>query len=157
MRAQFAIALLAFSATNVFAQVVPTTVTGPIVTKEPSSNGGGNQADCPPDSAATALQLVKDPDGQRSINMWCTHKPSARKICAPFVPNVWRTVTPVPASWTLEDCRNMGQSVGASTLQAGCIFDAVPPGQTQKYILGGSSGISNPPSNSNVPSPNCGW
>jgi len=157
MRVSIALALLAFSATSLFAQGAPTTVIGPFTTKEPASNGGGNRANCPSDSYASGLQLQKDPDGQRSINMWCTQKPSATKICAPFVPNMWRTVTPVPGSWSLDDCRNMGQAVGASTLQVGCLFDTVQPGQTQKYVFGDNSGIANPPTSGNVPSPNCGW
>jgi hypothetical protein len=157
MRVPIVLALLAFSATGLLAQGTPTTVVGPFVTKEPTSNGGGNKAECPSDSYASALQIVKDPDQTRSINVWCTQKPSATKICAPFVPNMWRTVTPVPSAWSLEDCRNMGQAVGASTLQVGCFFDNVPNGQTQKYVFGGSSGIANPPTSGNVPSPNCGW
>ena len=81
----------------------------------------------------------------------------ATKICTPFVPNMWRTVTPVPGTWTLDDCRNMGQAVGASTLQVACFFEKEPAGQTQKYIFGSASGIANPPGNANVPNPNCGW
>lgn len=157
MRAPIVVAVLAFSATNLFAQGGTSSVVGPITTKEPANNGGGNKADCPQDSYASSFQAVKDPDGQRSMNVWCTQKPSATKICAAYVPNMWRTVTPVPAAWGLEDCRNMGQAVGASTLQVGCLFDKEPAGQPQKYVFGGSSGIANPPTSGNVPSPNCGW
>lgn len=156
MKVSFLFALLVFSATNVLAQGVPVTVTGPIVTKEPAHDGGGTKAECPTDAYVSGMQLQKDPDQTRSINVWCTQK-SPIKICAPFVPNVWRTVTPVPAAWTMEDCRNMGQAVGASTLQVGCFFDQVPAGQAQRYVFGGNSGIASPPSNANIPNPNCGW
>jgi hypothetical protein len=81
----------------------------------------------------------------------------ATKICAPYVPNVWRTVTPVPGTWALDDCRNMGQTVGASTLQVACFFEKEQPGQVAKFDFGGASPIANPPSVGNVPNPNCGW
>ena len=151
MKVFFVSILIAISVTNVMAQNAPTATT-----KEPYNNGGGNIVQCIPGDDVSGLQIAKDPDGTRSINVWCSHA-TAVKICAPFVPNVWRTVTPVPSSWTLDDCRNMGQAVGASTLQVACFFETVPPGQTQKYVFGGSSGIANPPGNANQPSPNCGW
>jgi hypothetical protein len=148
MKVKVALMLIAFSITIAHAQTATST--------EPFNNGGGNQVQCQPADSVSGLQIGKDANGVRWINVWCSH-PATTKICAPFVPNQWRTVTPVPNSWTLDDCRNMGQAVGASTLQVGCFFDTVPPGQTQKYVFGGSSGIANPPSNANQPSPNCGW
>ena len=81
----------------------------------------------------------------------------ATKICLPFVADNWRTVTPVPGTWTLDDCRNMGQAVGATSLQVACVFETVPTGQTSKFFTGGTSPIANPPSNANLPAPNCGW
>jgi hypothetical protein len=81
----------------------------------------------------------------------------ATKICAPYVLNAWRTVTPVPSTWTLEDCRNMAQTIGATTLQVGCFFDRAPTSQPQKYSFGGSGSLASPPTASNAPSPNCGW
>jgi hypothetical protein len=148
MKVPVALMLIVFGTTNALAQ------TGRSM--EPYNNGGGNPVQCSPTDTVTELQIGKETNGQRWINVWCSHA-AATKICAPFVPNQWRTVTPVPDSWTLDDCRNMGQAVGASTLQVGCFFDTVPAGQTQKYVFGGSSGIANPPSNANQPSPNCGW
>ena len=81
----------------------------------------------------------------------------ADKVRAPFVPNDWRTVTPAPETWSLDDCRNMGQMVGASAYQVACSFETVQPGQISKFILGGATPIESPPSSANVPSPNCGW
>jgi hypothetical protein len=81
----------------------------------------------------------------------------ATKICAVLVGNMWRTVTPVPGTWGLDDCRNMGQAVGANTLQVACFFEKEQPGMTAKFAFGQASPITNPPSSANVPSPNCGW
>ena len=83
--------------------------------------------------------------------------PGATKVCATFISGVWRTATPVAGTWSLDDCRNMGQTLGANTLQVGCIFDKEQPGQTSKFILGGASSTANPPTPANVPNPNCGW
>jgi hypothetical protein len=81
----------------------------------------------------------------------------ATKICAPWDPNNWVTVIPVPGTWSLDDCRNLGQAIGAKVVQVGCFFEKEPAGQTQKYIFGGIIDIASPPSNANVPNPNCGW
>jgi hypothetical protein len=81
----------------------------------------------------------------------------ATKICTPFVPNGWRTVTPVPGTWGLDDCRNMGQAIGANTLQVGCFFEKEQPGMIAKFVFGAASSITSPPSPANVPNPNCGW
>ena len=43
---------------------------GPFETREPKDNGGGNKVECPPGSYMSAIQLGKDPDGQRWINIW---------------------------------------------------------------------------------------
>jgi hypothetical protein len=79
------------------------------------------------------------------------------KVCAPFVPKAWRTVTPVPGTWSLDDCRNMGQALGANSLQVGCFFEKALAGQTSKSVFGTVSTITNPPTSANLPNPNCGW
>jgi hypothetical protein len=81
----------------------------------------------------------------------------ATKYCLVYVPNTWRTVTPVPGTWSLDDCRNLGQAVGATTLQVACVFEKTPAGQATKFITGGDSPIASPPINANLPNPNCGW
>lgn len=81
----------------------------------------------------------------------------ATKYCLPYVPNTWRTVTSVPGTWSLDDCRNMGQAVGATILQVACAFEKEPGGQASKFIIGGTSPITSPPTNANLPNPNCGW
>jgi hypothetical protein len=79
------------------------------------------------------------------------------KVCAPFVPNAWRTVTPVPSTWSLDDCRNMASMIGAAVVQVACSFETEQPGQISKFILGGPSPIESPPTAASIPSPNCGW
>jgi hypothetical protein len=81
----------------------------------------------------------------------------ATKICAPFVPNVWRTVTPVPGSWAIDDCRGMGTAVGASMAQIGCLFQTEPSGQPGKFSFGATAPIRNAPTPALLPNPNCGW
>jgi hypothetical protein len=81
----------------------------------------------------------------------------AEKVCAPFVPNVWRTVTPVPGTWSLDDCRTMAGAIGAAAFQVACSFEMEPPGQISKFIMGAPSPMDSPPSAANLPSPNCGW
>jgi hypothetical protein len=56
------------------------------------------------------------------------------KVRAPFVPNAWRTVTPVPSTWSLDDCRNMGSMIGAAVFQVAS-FETEQPGQISKFIL----------------------
>jgi hypothetical protein len=51
----------------------------------------------------------------------------------------------------------MGQAVGANTLQVACFFEKEQAGMTGKFVFGGTSAITSPPSPANVPSPNCGW
>lgn len=80
-----------------------------------------------------------------------------QKICTPFVPNGWRTVTPVYGTWGLDDCRNMGQAIGATTLQVGCFFEKEQTGLVHRYVFGAATGITLPPSPANIPTPNCGW
>ena len=46
--------------------------TGPFQTKEPKSSGGGTTAVCKEDATfVSKIQLGRDPDGQRWINVWC--------------------------------------------------------------------------------------
>ena len=82
---------------------------------------------------------------------------AATKICTPFAPNVFRSVTPVPGTWGLDDCRNLAKEIGATSLQVGCLFEKEPPGKTAKFVFGGISALTGPPSPANVPNPNCGW
>jgi hypothetical protein len=107
-------------------------------------------------SAVLLLGTIESASAQPAV---ATAPPpaGATKICAVFVPNMWRTVTPVPGTWGLDDCRNMGQAVGANTLQVACFFEKEQAGMTAKFVFGGASAITNPPSPANVPSPNCGW
>ena len=81
----------------------------------------------------------------------------ATKVCAPFAPNVFRTVTPTPGTWSIDDCRGMASAIGAPVTQVGCFFEKDPAGLVTKYVFGGTNGSANPPTPGMVPSPNCGW
>jgi hypothetical protein len=46
--------------------------TGPFQTKEPKDNGGGNAVECKEAGfVVSKVQLGRDPDGQRWINIYC--------------------------------------------------------------------------------------
>jgi hypothetical protein len=50
--------------------LTPGTEHGPFQTKEPHDNGGGVKIDAPPGCYLSGIQLGRDPDGTRWINVW---------------------------------------------------------------------------------------
>jgi hypothetical protein len=74
MRKSFFVAfILSTMATSAFAlEVKMGPERGPTQTKEPKDNGGGVQVKCDkPGEFVSSIQLGRDPDGQRWINVWC--------------------------------------------------------------------------------------
>lgn len=79
--------------------------------------------------------------------------PGATKLCSPFAPNAWRDVTPVPRTFTLEDCMALGPPIGSLYTQLGCLWDS-PRSDGRRVSLGTQSKSSGRPG---LPNPNCGW
>ena len=71
------------------------------------------------------------------------------KICSISSKGNWRSITPVPQSWTVSDCKDYAKSVEANNIQLGCIFVTGPKYTWSKLLPLDAS--------SSVPAPNCGW
>ncbi|MGL3104848.1 hypothetical protein [Bradyrhizobium sp. BR 1432] len=72
MRVALAILLVMVSTAAFAFEVKMGPVRGPIQSKEPKDNGGGAQVHCDaPGEVVSGIQLGRDPDGQRWVNVWC--------------------------------------------------------------------------------------
>jgi hypothetical protein len=81
----------------------------------------------------------------------------AVKVCAPAAMPRWRSMTPVPKTWTFLDCMSFSGEMGASHFQLGCLFADVTP-HAQKYAWGALVPIEKSAlAKSQPPMPNCGW
>ncbi|GJE13056.1 MULTISPECIES: hypothetical protein [Methylobacterium] len=81
----------------------------------------------------------------------------AVKVCAPVAMPRWRSMTPVPKTWTFLDCMGFSGEMGASHFQLGCLFTNVTP-HAQKYAWGPVVQIEKSAlGKSQAPMPNCGW
>jgi hypothetical protein len=81
----------------------------------------------------------------------------AVKVCSPVAMPRWRSMTPVPKTWTFLDCMGFSGEMGATHFQLGCLFTNVTP-YAQKYAWGPmvqieKSALAKP----QPPVPNCGW
>jgi len=85
--------------------------------------------------------------------------PFIAKVCSPFVPDGWRSVTVVAMSWTIADCQAFARSIGATTIQLGCLFEEPQPTSSgQRFSWGRRNiGASSAPSALALPPANCGW
>ena len=81
----------------------------------------------------------------------------AVKVCAPVAMPRWRSMTPVPKTWTFLDCMGFSGEMGASHFQLGCLFANVTP-HAQKYAWGAMVQIEKAAlAKAQPPIPNCGW
>lgn len=79
------------------------------------------------------------------------------RVCAPVAMPRWRSMIPVPRTWTFLDCMAFAGEMGASHFQLGCLFANVTP-HAQKYAWGPMVQIQNAAlAKSEPPLPNCGW
>ena len=81
----------------------------------------------------------------------------AVKVCSPVAMPGWRSMTPVPKTWTFLDCMGFSGEMGATHFQLGCLFANVTP-YAQKYAWGPlvkieKAALAKP----QPPVPNCGW
>jgi hypothetical protein len=85
--------------------------------------------------------------------------PFIAKVCSPLVPNGWRSVTIVASSWTIADCQAFARSIGATTIQLGCLFEEpMPTSNGQRFSWGRRNiGATSEPTALAIPNANCGW
>lgn len=81
----------------------------------------------------------------------------AVKVCSPVAMPRWRSMTPVPKTWTFLDCMGFSGEMGATHFQLGCLFANVTP-HAQKYAWGAMVPIEKSAmAKAQPPVPNCGW
>lgn len=81
----------------------------------------------------------------------------AVKVCSPVALPRWRSMTPVPKTWTFLDCMGFSGDMGATHFQLGCLFTNVTP-HAQKYAWGALVQIEKSAlAKAQPPVPNCGW
>ncbi|MCJ2066861.1 hypothetical protein MKK63_29845 [Methylobacterium sp. J-088] len=81
----------------------------------------------------------------------------AVKVCSPVAMPRWRSMTPVPTTWTFVDCMAFSGEMGATHFQLGCLFANVTP-HAQKYAWGAMVQIEKSAlAKAQPPVPNCGW
>ncbi|MCJ2087737.1 hypothetical protein MKK88_17365 [Methylobacterium sp. E-005] len=81
----------------------------------------------------------------------------AAKVCSPVAMPRWRSMTPVPKTWTFVDCMAFSGEMGATHFQLGCLFTNVTP-HAQKYAWGAMVQIEKSAlAKAQPPVPNCGW
>jgi len=81
----------------------------------------------------------------------------AVKVCSPVAMPRWRSMTPVPATWTFVDCMAFSGEMGATHFQLGCLFTNVTP-HAQKYAWGAMVQVEKSAlAKAQPPIPNCGW
>ncbi|MBN4096091.1 MULTISPECIES: hypothetical protein [Methylobacterium] len=81
----------------------------------------------------------------------------AVKVCSPVAMPRWRSMTPVPKTWTFLDCMGFAGEMGATHFQLGCLFANVTP-HAQKYAWGAMVPIEKSAmAKAQPPIPNCGW
>jgi hypothetical protein len=79
------------------------------------------------------------------------------RVCAPVAMPRWRSMIPVPKTWTFLDCMSFAGEMGATHFQLGCLFTNVTP-HAQKYAWGAMVQIQKSAlAKSEPPLPNCGW
>ncbi|MDP4021081.1 hypothetical protein Q8W71_00460 [Methylobacterium sp. NEAU 140] len=79
------------------------------------------------------------------------------KVCAQAAPPRWRSLIPVPKTWTFLDCMSFSGDMGATHFQLGCLFTNVTP-YAQKYAWGALVKIEKDAlAKAQAPLPNCGW
>ena len=100
-------------------------------------------------SDATTALVGGQYDARTLGATWVYTERHATKVCSPFSPNTWRTITPVPSTWTIDDCVALGPPIQATSTQLGCYFDI-----GQKSSWGQSAAAPNKPT---APDLNCGW
>ena len=79
-----------------------------------------------------------------------TMVPGATKICSAYAGGSWRALTPVPFTWTVDDCVALNTPIGGDTTQLGCFFQT----GASKFSWGQAAATPNKPT---APNPNCGW
>lgn len=81
----------------------------------------------------------------------------AVKVCSPVAMPRWRSMTPVPKTWSFTDCMAFSGEMGATNFQLGCLFTNVTP-YAQKYAWGPMVKIETSAlAKAQPPIPNCGW
>jgi hypothetical protein len=88
-------------------------------------------------------------DAQAMGAVWVYAAKPATKVCSPIAPNIWRSLTPIPRTWSVDDCVAFGATIGTNTTQLGCLFET-----GQKFSWGQVATSPNKPA---VPNLNCGW
>ena len=81
----------------------------------------------------------------------------AVKVCSPVASPQWRSMIPVPQTWTFLDCMGFAGEMGANHFQLGCLFANVTP-YAKKYAWGPlvriePAALAKP----QPPVPSCGW
>ena len=81
----------------------------------------------------------------------------AVKVCSPVSLPQWRSMIPVPQTWTFLDCMGFAGEMGANHFQLGCLFANVTP-YAKKYAWGPlvriePAALAKP----QPPVPSCGW
>lgn len=80
------------------------------------------------------------------------------KVCSPYAPGAWRSMTVVPSTWTVADCQALGRSVGATEIQVGCLFMEAPAGMTERFAWGRGVNVSVRTLGAvHLPRANCEW
>ncbi|MGU3663609.1 hypothetical protein ACLBX9_05405 [Methylobacterium sp. A49B] len=99
-----------------------------------------------PATAQTSGEALNADDGTGAV-----------KVCAPVAMPRWRSMTPVPKTWTFLDCMSFSGEMGATHFQLGCLFTNVTP-YAQKYAWGPMVQIAKSAlAKAQPPMPNCGW
>jgi hypothetical protein len=81
----------------------------------------------------------------------------AVRVCSPAAMPRWRSMIPVPTTWTFLDCMAFSGEMGATHFQLGCLFTNVTP-YAQKYAWGPMVQIQKAAlAKAEPPMPNCGW
>jgi hypothetical protein len=99
-----------------------------------------------PAAAQTSGEALNADDGTGAV-----------KVCAPVAMPRWRSMSPVPKTWTFLDCMSFSGEMGATHFQLGCLFTNVTP-YAQKYAWGPMVQIEKSAlAKAQPPMPNCGW
>lgn len=99
-----------------------------------------------PGAAQSPGDALNADDGTRAV-----------KVCSPVAMPRWRSMTPVPKTWTFLDCMGFSGEMGATHFQLGCLFANVTP-HAQKYAWGAMVPIEKSAmAKAQPPVPNCGW
>ncbi len=105
------------------------------------------------------LGLTADPGAAQSSGdaLNADDGTGAVKVCSPVAMPRWRSMTPVPKTWTFLDCMSFAGEMGATHFQLGCLFTNVTP-YAPKYAWGAMVKIEKAAmAKPQPPVPNCGW